>query len=169
MECARGRSPAQDCHRLARLGDSRDLHDLACVFVNAKKQSAGADMAGKSPSAVDISSTRSARPSLAVSSASTDAMGEHCGRITLERRAWARRKEKGRHLQSFASELDLVALDVFDEEYLQLGQVVQGEVAHGIAQDAFLREGGKLRRELWGVRGTKGGERLYLEEDNVRS
>jgi hypothetical protein len=58
---------------------------LPAILSMQKKPNAGANIAWKSPSAVDISSTRSARPSLAVSNASTDAIGEHCGRVTLER------------------------------------------------------------------------------------
>jgi hypothetical protein len=49
------------------------------------------------------------------------------------------RFQSGLHLQSFASELDLVALDVFDEENLELGEIMQSKIADSIAQDAFLQ------------------------------
>jgi hypothetical protein len=42
------------------------------------------------------------------------------------------------NLQCFTGELDFVALDVFDKEDLELCEVVQGEVADGIAEDTFL-------------------------------
>jgi hypothetical protein len=53
-------------------------------------------------------------------------------------------------LQRLAGELYLVALDVLDQQDLELGEVVQGEVADGIAEDAFLREGSEMKddREL---------------------
>jgi hypothetical protein len=71
----------------------------------------------------------------------------------------------GSHLQSFARELDLVALDVFDEEDLELGQVVQGEVAHSVTQDAFLQEGNKLRRGQWRLDGGSTWRRITFAPD----
>jgi hypothetical protein len=50
------------------------------------------------------------------------------------------RSDANAHLQCFASELNFVALDVFNEENLELCEVVQGEVADCITQNTFLNE-----------------------------
>ncbi len=60
------------------------------------------------------------------------------------------------YLECFTSELDFVALDVFNKEDLELSEVVQGEVADGITEDAFLRQARQYGVKFWGLGNTMG-------------
>ena len=46
----------------------------------------------------------------------------------------------GQEVESFADELDLIPLDVPNDEDLGLGEVVEGQVRHGVSEDGLLNE-----------------------------